>query len=627
MRRALLASVAAVVVMVLLVPSLGAGLWRLGQRLERRVERVLLRLDASPPAKRHATPEGLGVWVVGDSRKVRPGDGLGRPRGRGDGSVQLQGARGETVAFQVVLASGVPAVVQVEADALEGDDGRIGHDRIEIFLEVHLACPPVDATVVALGPGEYPDPLVPLWDEGGAAVASPVRLVPRRNQPLWVDVSVPLDAVPGIYRGRLSFEGEAVDPLTVPLELEVLPFHIPRQRHLSAWVPLYATRLLRGERAEGVASSAFRRVYWRYQEMAHAHRFWTQVMEDEPQARWDEAEGRLLEINWSSYDERNGPVLDGSLFEDGEAPVGWKIGGFVWWGAQPDDPPHFGGDFRQDSTLTSAHRRALGEYARAFRDHFEERGWSRPHLFMYMIDEPDTEAHPHVNSLIVGYGEAIHAAGADVDHLVTVGPLPDLYGAVDIWATWGAGYVPRRMRERQEAGDRTWFYQQHEPFVGGSGLNDEGLGMRSWPWIAWRYGVDGIFLWVGNFWNEDPYRDPVNWNEALLGNGVLFYPGAMLPTLGFPPIEGPVSSFRMKALRRGLLDYEYFRLLEDAGGDADTLVSSVIRSALNEESWRPHWRHPLWGQHGNWDHDPGLWDEVRREAARQIVERGGGRDR
>lgn len=147
--------------------------------------------------------------------------------------------------------------------------------------------------------------------------------------------------------------------------------------------------------------------------------------------------------------------------------------------------------------------------------------------------------------------------------------------------------------------------------------------MRSWPWIAWRYGVDGIFLWVGNFWNDDPYRNPVNWTAALLGNGVLFYPGAMLPTIGFPAIEGPVSSFRMKALRRGLFDYEYFRLLRDAGGDADALVSNVVRSALNEEGWTPHWRHPRWGQHGDWDHDPARWDAARQEAARQILERQG----
>lgn len=622
-RRLLVATGAAALALLLLLPLVGGRLGRLAHRVERRVERVLLRLDATPPRERASTPEGLAVWVVSESKKVRPGDTLGSPRRSGDPPVRLQGARGETVAFQLVLAARDPVAVDVEVDALDGGSGRIGREGIEVFLEVYVACPPVDSTVVALGPGEFPDPLVPLWDDGGARVAAPVRLTPRRNQPLWVDVSIPRDAAPGAYRGQVRLRGGGVASVEVPLELEVLSFEIPRQTHLAAWVPLYATRLLQGERAEGSDSPALRGVYWRYQEMAHAHRFWTQIMEDQPRAYWDESIGSLRGIDWSSYDALNGPVLDGSLFEDGEPPPGWKVGGFVWWGARPGDPPHFGGDFQRDTALTPAHRRALGEYARAFRDHFDEKGWSRPRLFMYMVDEPALEAYPRLVSLISDYGKAIHAARADVAHLVTVGPHPDLHDAIDIWATWGAGYVPRRMQERQGAGDRAWFYQQHEPFVGGSGLNDEGLGMRSWPWIAWRYGVDGIFLWVGNFWNDDPYRNPVNWTEALLGNGVLFYPGARLPTIGFPAIEGPVSSFRMKALRRGLFDYEYFRLLREAGGDADALVSGVVRSALNEEDWTPHWRHPLWGQHGDWDHDPARWEAARREAARQILERRG----
>jgi hypothetical protein len=145
--------------------------------------------------------------------------------------------------------------------------------------------------------------------------------------------------------------------------------------------------------------------------------------------------------------------------------------------------------------------------------------------------------------------------------------------------------------------------------------------MRSWAWIAWRYKVDGIFLWVGNYWNEDPYRNAVNWNDDLLGNGVLFYPGAMLPTIGFPPVRGPVSSFRMKSLRRGLLDYEYFHLLRSLGGDPDPIVKRIIRSALNEKGYDPIWNHPLWAKPGDWSHNPAEWDEARREVASEIAKR------
>ncbi|MGH9332402.1 MAG: hypothetical protein ACRD21_01470, partial [Vicinamibacteria bacterium] len=135
------------------------------------------------------------------------------------------------------------------------------------------------------------------------------------------------------------------------------------------------------------------------------------------------------------------------------------------------------------------------------------------------------------------------------------------------------------------------------------------------------YRTEVVFLWSGHYWNRDPYRNPVNWDKEQLGNGVLFYPGAMLPSIGFPAIRGPVGSVRMKALRRGLFDHDYFALLRSLGGDPDPAVSRIIHSALNEEGYEPIWDHPLWAKHGAWSHEPGEWDAVRREMAREIEKR------
>jgi hypothetical protein len=588
---------------------------------------------ASRPAVRPATPAGLSLWTVDDSTKVFPGDELGPPRSPGPDAnpLRLEGALGETVAFQVVLASSSGGVrVEVEVPELRGGAGSIPRKQINVFLESYLSCPAVNEKVVSLGPGEYPDALVPLWENGpdSRAIASPIAVPERRNVVLWVDVSIPRTAVAGSYAGhlRLSPRGAASasagpEPLDLPLELTVLPFEIPAAPHLSAWVPLYETRLWKREDLDSLGEGQANAVVQRYYRMAHAHRFVTQLIEDEPRIEWDKTAGSLLQVDWSGYDALNGPALSGELFEDGEPPALWKVGGFVWWGARPGDPPNFGGDFQKDSDLTPAHRRALAEYAREITRHFRERGWSHTQLFMYMIDEPDFEEHPNRAKLVKAYGDSLHAAGTPIRHLVTIAPgdSPITLGAVDIWATWGAGYRPREMQARQKLGEKAWFYQQHEPFVGGNCVNDEGLGMRSWPWIAWRYGVDGVFLWVGNYWNQDPYREAQNWNKMLLGNGVLFYPGHLLPTIGFPAITGPVSSFRMKALRRGLYDYEYFYLLRSLGGDADALVARVVRHALNDKEAEPYWDHPLWHKHGDWSHDPADWDRARHLAAQDIL--------
>ncbi len=579
----------------------------------------------APPETRAATPSGLALWILPDSVKVRPGADLGAPSAP-DVPVRLRAARGEVVAFQVALASlEGSARVTVDVSDLRSGARRIERGRLGVFLETVLYCPEVEAKFVGLPAGEYPDPLVPLWENGPGTrpVASPFALPARRNQMLWVDVPVAHDVPAGLYLGRLTIEAAGVPARGVPLELTVDAIELPARPSLAAWVPLYETRLWQREGLGELAEPERRARLFAYWRMAHEHRFATQVMEQEPELRWDEATGALLGEDWSGFDADYGPMLDGSLFPDATPPRLFKVGGFIAWGAEPGKRPHFGGDQRRDTTPTAAHRRAVTEYAAAAARHFDAKGWTAPERFMYMLDEPPLAERPGLAGLVRGYGEAIHAAGAGVRHLVTMGPHESAgaRGFVDIWAAWGAGYRPAEMRARQALGERAWFYQQHEPFVGGHSLNDEGLALRTWGWIARRYGVDAVFLWVGNFWNEDPYRVARNWSDGQLGNGALFYPGAMLPSLGFPALAGPVSSFRMKALRRGLLDYEYMALLDRLGGDSGPVVRSLVRSALNEAGYDPYWNHPLWTKPGDWSHDPAAWEAARARLADAILER------
>jgi hypothetical protein len=595
---------------------------KFGRHWVHRAERAAGIIDRPQPTERKSTPPGLSLWQVDDSTKVLPGDMPDHPASA-SAPVKLFGARGETVAFQLVLASSSALSVDVMPGDLSFQNATLPSSAVEIFLEGFLRTPRTDSGVVGLPPGEYPDPLIPLREAGTQrAIASPVKLQPNRNQPLWVDVTIPASAAPGTYRGALRVLPSPGSEIRVPIELEVFPFEMPARRGLTAWVPMYATRLVRSEGlSDEPELTAYTKLQHAYHQMAHAHRFWTQVIEEQPRLQWNQREGTLKEADWKMYDAVSGPVLDGSLFADHEPPPIWKVGGFIWWGARPGDPPHFGGNYQQDSKLTPAHRRAMIEYAKAIRAHFNERGWTRSRLFEYMIDEPDVDNHPGFTSLIADYGHALHEANAQIDHLLTLSPRKELFDAVDIWAVWGGGYVPKVMQERQRAGQHTWFYQHHEPFVGGNCLNNDGVSMRSWPWIAWKYRVDAIFLWVGNFWNEDPYRKAINWDDELIGNGVFFYPGHLLTTLGYPALEGPVASFRMKSLRRGLFDYDYFELLRKAGGDPDALVNRIVHSALNEEGWEPVWRHPRFEASGDWEHDGPRWDAVRREAAREIIAR------
>jgi hypothetical protein len=80
---------------------------------------------------------------------------------------------------------------------------------------------------------------------------------------------------------------------------------------------------------------------------------------------------------------------------------------------------------------------------------------------------------------------------------------------------------------------------------------------------------------------------------------MLFYPGMDAG------IEGPVGSVRLKNLRDGMEDYEYFVLLEKLGGKE--VVDELVRNAV-----------PTWG---SWDENTGHLLERRRILATEILRR------
>ncbi|MCJ7652259.1 MAG: DUF4091 domain-containing protein, partial [Actinobacteria bacterium] len=102
-------------------------------------------------------------------------------------------------------------------------------------------------------------------------------------------------------------------------------------------------------------------------------------------------------------------------------------------------------------------------------------------------------------------------------------------------------------------------------------------------------------------WSNPAFAHPGHFN----GGGYLFYPGVPCG------IDGPVSSQRMKALRRGLQDYEYMWLLGEQGkaDAADAAVRSVVRYGLGDAE----------GKKVGWSADPDDWDAAREAMAAQIA--------
>jgi hypothetical protein len=257
-------------------------------------------------------------------------------------------------------------------------------------------------------------------------------------------------------------------------------------------------------------------------------------------------------------------------------------------------------------------------FYRSCEAYFRQKGWVH-RAYLYMLDEPnDGEAYERVRQL----GALVHEAAPRIRRLVVEQPYTQnptwgtLDDAIDIWCPL-FGFIDEPSINRVIAqGDDVWSYsalvQTAPPYHPDyeKVRNDEPpfwqidfpvMSYRIAPWLNRRYGITGLLYWSTVYWfspDRNPWDDPgfrVRWN----GDGALFYPG------DDAGIEGPIASIRLKNLRDGMEDYEYFAILEERGGKE--IVDEVVRAAV-----------PTWG---TWEQDPYRLLELRSRLADEIVRR------
>gem|GEM_PF-1112112 len=559
------------------------------------------------PAAVRAAGAHLLVWAVSDGDKVLR-DEVPRTSSavwsQASGRVSLHAARNECVAFQCMVTAQGEGLrgVEVSLDRLDGPGGGIAPADIFLFREHYLeVTEPSTAMYGELsssGPGTYPDPLVPLDAPDGGA---PFEVPAGTNQGIWVDIRVPESAAPGAYTGTLRVTASGEPDALLPVDLMVWDFVLPEQAHLKSFF-IFQPDQLADAHEVAKYSEDYLAIEAEYARMARAHRInlSTSVY---PEV---EGTGDGTTVIWDSWhDDFASRWLDGSVFPDGRGidlyalPIGLDF---------PDPSEHGGlGSPEFEATFTAM--------LTQFRDHFQERGWY-DRSFLYIVDEPnDREGY----DLVRYYGELVDRSGTGFPLMVTEGPVPQeeewgsLTGYVDIWCCGGMAW-PGPMQERQALGEHAWTYNGGEPYAGSQIIDTPGTAMRTWGWIARRYGVECWLLWDtcyfhdiynGCDWN-DVWADPISydqrrgggsWPDWGNGDGTLFYPGTPRG------IAGPVSSVRMKNWRRGAQDFEYMWLLDQQGrGDlVSWALDQVMPYAFGEAE----------GRATGWSDDPAVWEAAR----------------
>ena len=461
--------------------------------------------------------------------------------------VRLEAARDETESFQLVVvpASADLKGVRVNAPPLRGPGGKVAVDWHRVgYVET---APPAYSTEYV---GWWPDPLLP---------PGPLHVRKGERQPLWFSVSVPPDAKPGAYRGQVtvSHSGRAV---SVPVELRVRGFRLPRPGTLATAFGLYAQTL----------SNGYHRGSYR-EKMAIAD-----------YARWCEFMGRYR------LTPKNVAREYISLKRDGKA---WQADFSALDATVADLAPKYYAPYSfcihrvpTGSGIRNAKTKPdTSDWARLVKGMSDE--WKRrrlpPEVYIYGVDEPRREQYAFLRDAY----EKIRKAAPEYPIMQTIGdPNPEeLVGVVDIWCPLSSRLGSPFYANRVEAGDTLWTYVccSPRPPYANFFIDRPATEHRVLFWQTWNARATGFLYWCVCLWKglPSPSAGKESWPDVPIhmkdhscyksfkdnGDGLLIYPG---------PDMTPYPSVRLEIIRDGIEDYEYLAMLSRLVAKAKALPAS-----------------------------------------------------
>jgi hypothetical protein len=481
--------------------------------------------------------------------KVRP---LDLP-GPGVSPLLLRAARNEFVSFQVVINGGDSGVTGVSASAgMLGDprpilDADFALYRVGYVQTVHTSFPGTPT-------GLWPDALVPDVDDvaGEKRNAFPFDVPANQSRSVWVDIHVPAGLTSGTYAGTVHVTGAGLDT-TLPFSLEVVAADLPSTSSLPSAFLAFSGNVCLAHTGTGDCggTAAAAQLMARYERLALEHHITLSNL--------------FLVTNqgndWTAFDAAYAPFLDGT------APS--RLVGVQMTSAQ------FPG-------VKSAPRYL------AYANHFRARGWY-DRFFDYTGDEPGYNisfadltnrlalakgAVPDLRTLVTMSIQVAQSSGLTslVDVLC---PVINQLEGVD--APYLGDQRPTYDAFLAQPGKRLWSYQSCMSQGCGSSVVPQGAGPgEGWPsylldatasknramqWLLFVDRVQGELYYETVLSLPTAFTDQFQYNGN--GDGNLFYPGNVANIGG--STEVPLPSIRLKLIRQGMQDYEWLKLVSDAG--------------------------------------------------------------
>jgi hypothetical protein len=243
----------------------------------------------------------------------------------------------------------------------------------------------------------------------------------------------------------------------------------------------------------------------------------------------------------------------------------------------------------------------MADYLRQVQQHLEEKGWLDK-AYVYWFDEPDQKDYEYVMN---GFNK-LKTHAPKLRRMLTEQVEEALIGGPNLWCPLTPHVNPEIVKERNQHGERFWWYVCVSPKAPYTTLfiDHPGTELRVWLWQTWKFGVDGILVWQSNYWTSDaaypnqpqnPYLDPMGWVSGYStpkgtktpwgnGDGRFVYPpeAAADANPDGPILDGPVDSIRWEMLRDGLEDYEYLAILKRLLEEKQNELAPARRAELEK---------------------------------------------
>ena len=433
----------------------------------------------------------------------------------------IEAARNEVEGIQLVVAAGKDAVRAATlevSDLAGGAGGAIPRSNVTWNVVGYVQTEKPSYAVPKIG--WWPDPLLP---------AGKFDVAAGQVQPLWINVRVPADARPGVYRGSVTLRLADGQGQSLPLEVRVWNFAVPKQQHLESCFLLRPEEMQKFYKLPAVPLE----MYEQWIDFCLEHRISVMLCEwPNFKADMERLVARQLDGGGSAF------CLSNAWFQQG------------------------------DPASRRKHNADMVAQIKPFYDRAKQRGWL-DRAYIYCHDEIGKEHFVFAQEL---YRE-LKKAMPDLRLMQTFyrdDPVPVLAGIMNIWAPNTGRYRQTEFQTRQAKGDTVWWYVCCGPGKPFANL------MIEWPaidhrvllWQTQKYRVTGFLYWSLDTWRDNlagekrwpevPWN-PATWRndagQAHNGDGQLIYPG---------PNRTPLSSIRLENYRDGAEDYEYFWLLQDA---------------------------------------------------------------